>query len=447
MEGAISSSFESDVMGAARLMVRALSLGSAAHRVVVWAAREQPTASRRFASTESVWRDPRVLCLCASTGCMMLGHGVATPIVPMLSSSLGASASAVGLALSAFGASRLALNIPIGLAADRFGRKPVLVGGAVVSAIGMAGSGLATDMNWFTASRVVAGAGNAAYLGTAQVYLTDVADSSRRARFLGANHAALLMGVSLGPAVGGICAEYFGLRAPFVAVSALSLVSAATSAALLNEPPRCERRDNGKEDAASSWKSIVLDPRFASVGFAHFSTFALRQGGRNLILALLAAEAGYSPLDLGKLFGAMAMVDLIAVGPAATLSDAVKDRRFLAVPSLLGTAASVFFVGVLADPGNQALFLGGAAAWSCTTAILGPTLPAYASDIAHDDRRALSISLFRSCGDLGFVIAPAVLGTIIDLSGTRLASATLATVVALSAVSFARYGTPSKKHS
>lgn len=329
----------------------------------------------------------------------MLGHGVATPILPMLSQSMGASASAVGLALSAFGASRLALNVPVGMAADRYGRKPLLVGGALVNAIGMAGSGLAHDMNWFTLSRVCAGAGNAAYLGTAQVYLSDIADSPRRARFLAANHAALLCGVSLGPAIGGLCAEAFGLRAPFLAVSALAVVSAATSAVLLREPPTAGNLSRD-DKTVKSWASLMFDRRFASVCLAQFSTFAARQGGRNLILALLAVDYGYTPAQVGKLFGGMALVDLVAVGPSAALSDYVKDRRFIAVPSLLGTAAFMLFVGTV---DNSILFLPGVAAWSLSTAVLGTTLPAYASDVAPPDCRATAISLFRCAGDLAFV--------------------------------------------
>lgn len=357
------------------------------------------TNSSSAKTNQSVWRDPRVLCLCASTGCMMLGHGVATPIVPMLSQSMGASASAVGLALSAFGASRLALNVPVGMAADRYGRKPLLVGGALVNAIGMAGSGLAHDMNWFTLSRVCAGAGNAAYLGTAQVYLSDIADSPRRARFLAANHAALLCGVSLGPAIGGLCAEMFGLSAPFLAVSALAIASAATSAALLREPMTAVSL-NREVKTFKSWSSMIFDRRFASVCFAQFSTFASRQGGRNLILALLAVDHGYTPAEVGKLFGAMALVDLVAVGPSAALSDYIKDRRFIAVPSLLSTAVFMLFVGTV---DNNVLFLPGVAAWSLSTALLGTTLPAYASDVAPPDSRATAISLFRSAGDLAFV--------------------------------------------
>ena len=140
---------------------------------------------------------------------------------------------------------RPVLNVPVGILADRGGRKPCLVGGAVVNALGMAASGFARSMRGFTTARAVAGAGNAAYLGTAQVYLSD-------ARFLWANQAALLLGVSVGPAVGGVCAQLFGLRAPFLAVAALSLAAAGACSVQLKEPARTtHQRRRGVR--ASSW--------------------------------------------------------------------------------------------------------------------------------------------------------------------------------------------------
>ena len=83
----------------------------------------------------SPWADERVRAVCVSTGCLMLGHGVATPVLPAFAAELGGAAADIGMAFAAFGVARLVLNIPVGYAVDRFGRKPVLVTGAGLSAI------------------------------------------------------------------------------------------------------------------------------------------------------------------------------------------------------------------------------------------------------------------------------------------------------------------------
>ena len=83
--------------------------------------------------------------------------------------------------------------------------------------------------------RFVAGAGSAMYMTGAQVYLIDISTPANRARVIAANQGALLLGVSIGPAVGGALAEWFGLRVPFFAVGAASLLTALYAFARLPE--------------------------------------------------------------------------------------------------------------------------------------------------------------------------------------------------------------------
>ena len=442
----------------------------------------------------------------------MLGHGVATPLLPMLGMELGATAATVGGALSAFGAARLALNIPVGILCDRAGRMPLLVGGAALNAVGCALCGMAMDATQLLAARAVAGAGSAAYLGTVQVYLNDVTTKGMRARTLGLNHAALLCGVSFGPAIGGVVAELTGsLRLPFALVAMLSGAAAVHALALPETlravAPRSTSRVGAGAMAAGAvpvaaaahtpWTRIATDPRFLAAGLAHATTFALRQGGRNVLLALAAATLfSYSPMDLGQLFGAMACMDLAAVTPAAWLADRV-PTRWLAVPSILLSAAGLCVVAIgcaaqrgslleapeageagscavspplrrfstehaaigapqpgddmarrahaiVAEHGHRPhdVFLSGVLAWCVGTMAIGPALPAYAAALAPSNARGVAIALFRSCGDVGFVVAPVVLGLLADHAGTPAAMVALALSAGVSAGAFGVFGRP-----
>ena len=78
-----------------------------------------------------------------STVLVMSGQGVISPVLPLFARSFGASAASVGLTLSAFAVARLVLNVPLGMASDRYGRRPLLVAGPLVTGLGMIGSGFA----------------------------------------------------------------------------------------------------------------------------------------------------------------------------------------------------------------------------------------------------------------------------------------------------------------
>ena len=191
-------------------------------------------------------------------------------------------------------------------------------------------------------------------------------------------------------------------------------------------------------------RDVLADAPFASAALAHATTFALRQGGRNLLLALVASQTfGYTPLQLGQLFGAMAMADLAGVGPASWLSDKIADKRYVVCGSLVGSAAAVLAVAYVAlqaeasGQPDQLAFLGAVSLWALSTAALGPTLPAYAADLVPEAQRGLGLAAFRSAGDVGFVGAPLALGIVADAFGAPAALAGLAGASVASAGAFA----------
>ena len=388
---------------------------------------KQPAAAANASwrtRTRAAWAarhsDARLTAICVSTFALMTGHGVATPVMVPFSDSLGATFAEVGLAISAFAAARMVLNVPLGLAADKYGRKPLMVGGALLSAVGMSGCGIAESVSELLVWRFIAGAGNAAYLGGAQVALQDISTDRNRGRVMSTNHAALLCGVSAGPALGGMVAMGCGLRAPFFLVGGFGLVTAAWAALRMEETlPKTaaateESKNKGQGTEGSKYAAarlLLSDPRFLAAGLAQASSFAMRQGGRNVLWALLAVNSfGYDAGKLGGAFAAMAAVDLLFVAPTAWLSDKNRhDRRKVIVPGVLLAAAALGAVstvepgGALEGENAQHAFIGLTCLWALATASQGYSLPTLAADVTPKAHRGLGTSLFRTAGDIGCV--------------------------------------------
>ena len=307
--------------------------------------------------------------------------------------------------------------------------------------------------------------------------------------------------------LGGCTAELLGLRAPFALIAALNGAAAVHAIALLRESmpsaaaapahaaaahasagaagsalasppslptssaPPCSRSEPPQPAGArtatrapgwagSGWAAALRDARFVGAGVVHAANFALRQGGRNMLLALVAVEQfGYSSGELGLLFGAMATADLLAVGAASRAADrAHGDARGVVLPGVLGSALACACIGALAAgglPGGEPtsaveharhpLFLAGVAAWAVATASVGPALPAFAAALAREPtHRGAYVALFRTSGDVGFVLAPLALGYLADYSGAPNAMVALAGVVASAAGVFSVLGKPRK---
>ena len=162
----------------------------------------------------------RVADICVTTALLMAGHSCVAPVLPLFADEFGATAAQVGMTLSAFAAARLVLNVPCGVIADRHGRKPLIVAGPLITAVGMLGSAACTGLPELFFWRFIAGAGSAVYMAGAQALLADASTPANRARVLGANQAAVLAGAAVGPALGGLMSGVMelGVRSPFVAV-------------------------------------------------------------------------------------------------------------------------------------------------------------------------------------------------------------------------------------
>lgn len=361
----------------------------------------------------------QLLMISISTVLVMAGQGVIAPVLPLFAEEFGVGAAAIGLTLSFFALARLILNVPLGVLSDRYGRRMLLIAGPLVTAVGMVGSGMSGSIEVLLAWRFVAGAGSAMYMTGAQIYLTDISTPENRARFIGTNQGALLFGTSMGPAVGGLLAEVWGIRMPFYVVGAAALIATVYAYVRLPEtrhlaqvaPPARAHVDGEKQ--RRPWVQFVLSRDFFAVAWVTLMVFFTRTASRQTIMPLMAvASFGMGAGSLGVLFTVMSVVNLVLIPPAAMIADRF-GRKAAIVPSGLTVAVGL---AIMAVSPNLATFVGGAMVLALGTSIAGPAPAAYAADIAPPHLRGLAMGLYRSSGDIGFLIGPIILGLVADAS-------------------------------
>jgi MFS family permease len=347
-----------------------------------------------------------------ATGIVMLGQGMISPVLPLFAESFGVELAMVGVALSAFAFARLVLNIPLGVATDRWGRRPLLVIGPMVVAAGMLGSALSPSIVMLIVWRFVAGAGSAMYMTAALVYLSDISTPANRARYLAANQAALRLGVSIGPIVGGLMSERFGLRAPFLFVAVSAVLASVHGMIRLQETRPRELRS--RRAGPGTWGPLLRSAPFLAVAAVSLAVFLTRSTTRLTLLPLQAdSDFGMSPGQIGLVLSAMAGVNLLLLGPAAWLADRF-GRRVAIIPSLAGTCVALVLFALADDVGS---FLLAAGVLAFVTSISGPATAAFVADITTDDQRGRAFGIFRTAGDLGFLAGPPLLGAVADAGG------------------------------
>ena len=356
----------------------------------------------------------------------MAGQGVVGPVLPLYARDFGVSATMVGLTLTVFALARLILNIPAGLIADRLGRRVLLIGGPILTSIGMFGSGFAGDIWSLLIWRFVAGAGSAFFMSGALIYLIDIAPPDLRARYVATNQWALSVGVALGPGLGGLVAERWGLAAPFHLVGVIALFAAVYAVFRLPETRRSSSPELKDESPAREAARIARSGPFLAIAFVTGTIFMTRAGTRATLVPLHADETlAWGPGELGLVFTVTGVMTLFTLWPATWATENI-GRASVILFSAMTAALGTFVIGSSSTPmwfvlGNVILTLG--------TGPAGPAPAALVADLFPERMRGLGVGLYRSAGDVGFVLGPPALGWLSDNASMSVAFQTAGCLV------------------
>ncbi|MBE0480664.1 MAG: MFS transporter [Dehalococcoidia bacterium] len=153
---------------------------------------------------------------------------LASFLIPLMSSSINVALPTIGIELrmdavllgwvaTSYLIAAAVFLVPMGKAADIYGRKRIFIYGTVVYTAASLACGLADSGMMLIGFRVMQGIGGAMIFGTGVAILTSVFPPGERGRVLGINVAAVYVGLALGPFLGGILTQYLGWRSVLLA--------------------------------------------------------------------------------------------------------------------------------------------------------------------------------------------------------------------------------------
>jgi EmrB/QacA subfamily drug resistance transporter len=144
--------------------------------------------------------------------------------LPTIGAEFRADAISLGWVGTAYLLAAAVFLVPMGRLADIHGRKRIFLFGVSVYAVSTLLSAAATSMPMLIVCRAVEGVGSAMIFGTSMAILTSVYPPAQRGQALGINVAAVYVGLSVGPTVGGILTQALGWRSVFLATMPLALL-------------------------------------------------------------------------------------------------------------------------------------------------------------------------------------------------------------------------------
>jgi len=136
--------------------------------------------------------------------------------LPSIGKEFAMNAISLSWVPSAYILSSAALLVPFGRVADLYGRKKVFNYGVLIYTVSSFLLALSYSAGMVIGLRVVQGIGAAMIFAPGVAILTSVFPDGERGRVLGINIAAVYIGLSLGPVVGGFLTQHFGWRSLFI---------------------------------------------------------------------------------------------------------------------------------------------------------------------------------------------------------------------------------------
>lgn len=341
--------------------------------------------------------------LAAIFAARMLGLFLVLPVFALEAARYpgGGDPALVGLAMGIYGLTQGILQIPFGLASDRFGRKRVIVLGLIVFAAGSFVAAAAPTLGWLVAGRALQGAGAVSAAVTA--LLADLTRDSVRTKAMALVGASIGLMFALSLVAAPPLAAQIGLGGLFTLTGLLAL---ACIAVVLWWTPPAPRR---KADVPRGRLGDVLT--HAGLLRLNVGVFVLHAVQLAMWVALpaLLVEAGLAKDRHWLVYLPAVLASFVVMGALFPL-----ERRGYLRAVFLGSVGLVMLVqlGLLAaswQPGIPALavllFL-----FFCGFNVLEATQPSLASRIAPPQSRGAALGVYNTLQSLGFFAGGAVGG-------------------------------------
>ena len=371
---------------------------------------------------------PAAAVIFASTLVAVMGVSLISPALPAVQKAWNVSESQASLLLSAFTLPGIFLTLPIGLIADRVGRKSILI--AALTVFGLSGSVIIviSSFTLILVLRAIQGAASSAIVMLTITLLGDLFTGEQRRVLIGTNAAILAIGAAGYPLLGGALAT-LAWSAPF-GCFLLALVVAIPGITLLEEPNRDRVNSN------SSIREFLTGPTsmtpFVVLYIAIFEIFVILYGAQlTAVPFLLANEYQLSSAGIGLLVGLPA----ITMGMTSLQGDRVLQVLTSFQSIALGFVSYGIGLTIVAITDSIYVVAGALLLFGLGQGLAEPITDTALNERAPDEFRGSIMSIRTSVLRLGTTIGPPLsvgAATMIGYRRTLLISGSGALIIGVS---------------
>jgi MFS family permease len=334
-----------------------------------------------------------------------LGVGLVAPLISIVLAEHGADSLIVGLVGTTMFAAFTLASFPIGAAVDRFGPKPILIGGLVIYGVSLMLFAFINSTLLFFMVRAVEGIGGAAISVATETMISQLSAPQERARRMSYYALAVGLGWALGPLTGALL---FNLQPslPFYACCGFSVLAALAVASFV---PRTGGGDHHIEGLAEQLSAALILPISAGALYGYLMSSLVT------LFPLYLKNLGVSETRMGSIITAVIIGTILSQIPLGLAADRYGKQKVLLVCAVL--VACIFIVMPLSS--NWQSFLVTGAMLGAVAGSFYPIGLSLIGELVRGKKLGAATALFTLLFGIGSLIGPTVSGFAMTHLGSK----------------------------
>ena len=319
------------------------------------------------------------------------------PVFALYSGELtGATPLLIGLAIGAYGLTQACLQIPFGMLSDRLGRKPVIIGGLVIFAVGSVVAALADHIIWIVVGRALQGAG--AIAAAIVALAADLSREEQRTKVMAFIGVSIGISFALALILGPLLNTWLGLAGIFWFTGGLAVLGIAIVIWWVPTPIRCCRQRDTRPIPAQ-FRRLLAHGQLLRLDLSIFLLHLVLTSSFMAIPLVLRDSVGLDPAHHWLLYLLVLPPSVVLMIPCIIVAEKYRQMK----PVLLGTIITLTLTALAFTQAAVGLWWIGLTLVVYFTAVnvLEAVMPSLVSRHAPADAKGTALGIYSSSQFLG----------------------------------------------